>query len=107
MEKYEAKIDNYVSKNYLDKNNIRKYNFSMNNNNYLERTNLQNLINEYRNKYNAFEKSINKNHHKSILNKTFSVDKNNYNYKNDINRYFNEQSNKSNYNKYFYSKIMS
>ena len=107
LEKYEAKIDNYVSKNYLDKNNIRKYNFSMNNNNYLERTNLQNLINEYRNKYNAFEKSINKNHHKSILNKTFSVDKNNYNYKNDINRYFNEQSNKSNSNKYFYSKIMS
>ena len=65
-------IENYGKKNYSGKNNIRNFNYS-NNINYFERTNLQNLIGAYKNKYNAFENSFYK--IKNKLNKSFSMDK--------------------------------
>ena len=65
-------IESYGKKNYLAKNNIRNFNYS-NNINYFEKTNLQNLIDAYRNKYNAFENSFYK--IKNKLNKSFSMDK--------------------------------
>jgi RNA polymerase II subunit A small phosphatase-like protein len=69
---FRKEIENYGKKNYLGKNNIRNFNYS-NNINYFERTNLQNLIDAYRNKYNAFENSFYK--IKNKLNKSFSMDK--------------------------------
>ena len=56
-ETFPKEIGSYGKKNYLVKNNIRNFNYS-NNINYLERTNLQNLIDVYRNKYHAFENSF-------------------------------------------------
>ena len=88
-EKYLTRIESYGNRQYLGKN-VNNYN------NYLERTNLQNLINDYKNKYNAFEKSIhNKNNNNNILrlNQTFSVDKNNMKYNNNVNRYFDKYNN--------------
>ena len=91
-EKYDEKIQNYGYKKYLINGNQGKYNYLLNNNrvnNYLERTNLQNLINDYRNKYNAFENSINKNNNnKSVLKRSLSEDKNIFNSNNNINKYF-------------------
>jgi hypothetical protein len=71
-ETFPKEIESYGKKNYLVKNNIRNFNYS-NNINYLERTNLQNLIDAYRNKYHAFENSFYK--IKNKLNKSFSMDK--------------------------------
>ena len=87
-ENYLTRVESYGPKQYLGKN-VNNYN------NYLERTNLQNLINDYRNKYNAFEKSIHNkiNNNKLRLNQTFSVDKNNMKYNNNVNRYFDKYNN--------------
>ena len=76
----------------------------MNNNNinqaqnYLERTNIQNLINDYRNKYNAFENSINKstNNNKPSLKKSLSEDKIIFNSNNNFNRYLKLYNNNDN-----------
>ena len=103
-EKYNDSIQSYGYKKYLINNNQRKYNFLLNNNNinqaqnYLERTNIQNLINDYRNKYNAFENSINKstNNNKSSLKKSLSEDKIIFNSNNNFNRYLKLYNNNDN-----------
>ena len=96
-EKYDEQIQDYGYKKYLLNNNQRKYNFLLNNNhahNYLERTNLQNRINDYRNKYNAFENSINKNNNnKPVLRRSLSEDKIIFNSNNNFNRYFKAYNN--------------
>ena len=70
QEKFGKEIEGYGNKNYLRKYQIRNFN-----NNYQERTSLQNLIDEYKSKFSALENSINKMKNKSRLNKTFSMDK--------------------------------
>ena len=61
------KIESY----YLIRNNIRNGDYA--NYNYLERNNLQNLIDKYKSRFNALENSINNNRIK--LNKSFSMNK--------------------------------
>ena len=101
----EHEIESYENKNYLGKTYF-KYPYNNNNiyENYLERTNLQNLINDYRNKYNALEHSR-YNNDKILLNKTVYNDTNYFNNNNNnINSYNNIENNqkrKYDYNRYF------
>ena len=100
----EHEIESYENKNYLGKTYFK---YPYNNNiyeNYLERTNLQNLINDYRNKYNALEHSR-YNNDKILLNKTVYNDtnyfNNNNNNLNSYNNIENNQKRKYDYNRYF------
>ena len=101
----EHEIESYENKNYLGKTYF-KYPYNNNNiyENYLERTNLQNLINDYRNKYNALEHSR-YNNDKILLNKTVYNDtnyfNNNNNNLNSYNNIENNQKRKYDYNRYF------
>ena len=100
----EHEIESYENKNYLGKTYFK---YPYNNNiyeNYLERTNLQNLINDYRNKYNALEHSR-YNNDKILLNKTVYNDTNYFNNNNNnLNSYNNIENNQKrmyDYNRYF------
>ena len=101
----EHEIESYENKNYLGKTYF-KYPYNNNNiyENYLERTNLQNLINDYRNKYNALEHSR-YNNDNILLNKTVYNDtnyfNNNNNNLNSYNNIENNQKRKYDYNRYF------
>ena len=53
---------------------MKNFNYS-NKKNYLQRTNLQNLIDVYKSKFKALENFININKNKSALNKTYGMNK--------------------------------
>ena len=71
---YNKKINKFEKKDYLGKNVMKNFNYS-NKKNYLQRTNLQNLIDVYKSKFKALENFININKNKSALNKTFGMNK--------------------------------